>query len=92
MTSYIFKGTLGCIHNRGTAAIASARKIFDNELEGIREAGTWKAERVITSPQDSVIKVKGQTSQILNFCANNYLGLSVSIKLLEIAPRKKRNK
>ena len=48
------------------------------ELDGIKEAGTWKAERVITTKQDVEIKVAGSTDKILNFCANNYLGLSVS--------------
>ena len=44
----------------------------------ILEAGTWKSERIITSKQDVSIKVKGQPGPILNFCANNYLGLSVN--------------
>ena len=54
------------------------RQILDQELDGIREAGTWKHERIITSPQGSSIQVTGRSDQILNFCANNYLGLSVS--------------
>lgn len=45
-----------------------------SELEGIKEAGTWKEERVITSPQAASISIDG--SSVLNFCANNYLGLS----------------
>jgi glycine C-acetyltransferase len=45
----------------------------------IKEAGTWKEERVITSKQGAQINVEGSQSQILNFCANNYLGLSVSV-------------
>ena len=53
------------------------RQILDRELDGIREAGTWKHERIITSPQGSSIQVTGRSDQILNFCANNYLGLSV---------------
>ena len=52
------------------------------ELEGIREAGTWKAERVITSPQAAAIRVQGRAGTVLNFCANNYLGLSVSVEPL----------
>ncbi|KAI4800702.1 hypothetical protein KUCAC02_007143, partial [Chaenocephalus aceratus] len=43
---------------------------------GIRAAGTWKAERIITSKQGPQINVEGSRSTILNFCANNYLGLS----------------
>ena len=46
------------------------------ELEGIREAGTWKTERVITSPMASSVTVAGSDSPVLNFCSNNYLGLS----------------
>ena len=44
----------------------------------IKEAGTWKDERVITSKQGAEINVEGSPNKILNFCANNYLGLSVS--------------
>ncbi|XP_028399840.1 2-amino-3-ketobutyrate coenzyme A ligase, mitochondrial-like [Dendronephthya gigantea] len=42
----------------------------------IKEAGTWKDERVITSKQGPEISVQGSQNRILNFCANNYLGLS----------------
>lgn len=46
-----------------------------NELEEIKNAGLFKKERIITSPQDAVIKIStGQ--EVINFCANNYLGLS----------------
>ena len=51
---------------------------LDHELQEIKNAGTWKAERVITSQQDVGITVDGSEGKILNFCANNYLGLSVS--------------
>jgi glycine C-acetyltransferase len=44
------------------------------ELEEIRTAGLWKEERVIESPQEAAIRVQGR--EVLNFCANNYLGLS----------------
>ena len=50
---------------------------LEKELDGIRDAGTWKTERVITSKQDVSINVQGSQGKILNFCANNYLGLSV---------------
>jgi glycine C-acetyltransferase len=43
-------------------------------LSGIREAGLWKDERVLQGPQGAAIQVRGQ--EVLNFCANNYLGLS----------------
>lgn len=61
---------------RQSHAQAKCRDILEGELEGIREAGTWKSERVITSKQAVTIRVEGQQASILNFCANNYLGLS----------------
>jgi len=45
------------------------------DLDEIREAGLWKSERVITTPQGADIKVQSG-EEVLNFCANNYLGLS----------------
>ncbi len=46
------------------------------EVASIKEAGTWKEERIITSSQATNISVKGSSATVLNFCANNYLGLS----------------
>jgi len=48
---------------------------FSETLEEIREAGLYKDERIITTPQGVEIKVAGG-SEVLNFCANNYLGLA----------------
>ncbi|MBS1761817.1 MAG: glycine C-acetyltransferase [Bacteroidetes bacterium] len=53
------------------------------ELEGIKEAGLYKQERIITSDQGAEIEVNGK--KVLNFCANNYLGLSSHPKVLEAA-------
>ncbi len=54
------------------------------ELAGIKEAGLFKAERIIASPQGPEIKLNtGQT--VLNFCANNYLGLSNHPRLVQAA-------
>jgi glycine C-acetyltransferase len=47
---------------------------FEEELAKIRDAGLWKGERIIESPQSSHIQVGGKS--VLNFCANNYLGLA----------------
>lgn len=53
------------------------------ELSEIRNAGLYKTERIIESPQGAEITVNGKT--VLNFCANNYLGLSSHPKVLEAA-------
>jgi glycine C-acetyltransferase len=59
---------------------------LQKELKAIKEAGLFKDERIIVSPQMAEIKVKsGQ--EVLNFCANNYLGLSNSPKLIEAAKK-----
>lgn len=62
---------------RSSSALASARQLLENELESIRQAGTYKHERIITSKQAVSVQVQGQSGPLLNFCANNYLGLSV---------------
>lgn len=54
------------------------------QLEEIRAAGTYKAERVITSPQDAHIQVTGGKS-VLNMCANNYLGLAENPEVIKAA-------
>ena len=55
------------------------------ELEEIKSAGLFKSERIITSEQGPEITVNGKT--VLNFCANNYLGLSSHPKVIEAAHR-----
>jgi len=62
------------------------QKHLQEELAAIKEAGLYKDERIIVTPQKAEIKVKsGQ--QVLNFCANNYLGLSASPQLIEAAKK-----
>ncbi|MGB0592292.1 MAG: glycine C-acetyltransferase [Myxococcota bacterium] len=56
---------------------------LSTELEGLKEAGLYKAERVITSAQQASIAVGD--GEVLNFCANNYLGLSNHPALIEAA-------
>ncbi len=58
--------------------------ILQAELKEIEEAGLFKRERIITSPQAAEIKVS-TGAEVLNFCANNYLGLSSHPKVLEAA-------
>lgn len=54
------------------------------ELKDIKDAGLFKSERIITTPQDAVIKTT-DGNEVINFCANNYLGLSSHPKVIEAA-------
>lgn len=56
---------------------------LQKELQDIKDAGLYKQERVIESPQGPEIQVNGRT--VLNFCANNYLGLSSHPRVIEAA-------
>lgn len=55
-----------------------------NELRSIKEAGLYKKERIITSSQDAVIKIS-TGEEVINFCANNYLGLSNNPEVIQAA-------
>lgn len=54
------------------------------ELNAIKEAGLFKEERIITTPQDAVIKIS-TGEEVINFCANNYLGLSSHPEVIQAA-------
>lgn len=64
----------------------SFQKYLSKELDEIKNAGLYKDERVITSPQRASITVRGG-KEVLNFCANNYLGLSDNKRLVEAAKK-----
>ncbi|WP_421893623.1 glycine C-acetyltransferase [Marinoscillum sp.] len=59
---------------------------LENELAEIKEAGLYKEERIITTPQDAVIKLQ-DGKEVINFCANNYLGLSSHPKVIDAAKK-----
>jgi len=61
------------------------KEYLSNSLAEITEAGLYKQERIIESPQSAAIEVKGK--EVLNFCANNYLGLSNHPRLIEGAKK-----
>ena len=60
-------------HASSTPGINKCKEILTEELNDTSGAGTWKSERVIASPQ---IHIEGNDGQLLNFCANSYMGLS----------------
>ncbi len=57
---------------------------LQKELQEIKDAGLYKSERIITSPQDAVIKIS-TGEEVINFCANNYLGLSNNPEVIQAA-------
>ena len=59
-------------------------KSLREELSAIEEAGLYKKERVITTPQSASINTTAG-SEVLNFCANNYLGLSSAPRVVQAA-------
>jgi glycine C-acetyltransferase len=60
--------------------------VLEKELEEIEKAGLYKRERIIVSPQGADIRVEGG-QEVINFCANNYLGLSSHPKVIEAAKK-----
>ena len=62
----------------------SALNAINAELDSIRAAGTWREERIITTPQYSRIDTTAKPG-VVNFCANNYLGLSTNPDLIQAA-------
>jgi glycine C-acetyltransferase len=63
----------------------SYRQGYRDELDAIRNAGTYKEERVISSPQSAAIRVP--QGEVINFCANNYLGLADNPRIIAAAGR-----
>lgn len=63
---------------------ATLQPVLEKELNAIREAGLYKKERIITTPQGADIKTS-DGKEVVNFCANNYLGLSSHPRILAAA-------
>ncbi len=62
------------------------KPVLEKELNDIKLAGLYKKERIIYTPQGAAIKVNNDT-EVINFCANNYLGLSSHPKVLDAAKK-----
>ena len=60
------------------------KKYYGEQLNGIKEEGLYKEERVIASPQRANIEVRGG-KKVLNMCANNYLGLADNPEIIKAA-------
>jgi glycine C-acetyltransferase len=60
------------------------KKYLTNQLDSIKESGLYKSERILKTPQGAKIKV-GENKEVLNLCANNYLGLSSHPDIIEAA-------
>ncbi|XP_066601059.1 2-amino-3-ketobutyrate coenzyme A ligase, mitochondrial isoform X2 [Prorops nasuta] len=72
---WIFRSSISCL-----------AKHIEPELTAIKAAGTWKNERIISSPQSTVISLRnGKT--VINFCANNYLGLADNKEVIAAAKK-----
>ena len=61
------------------------KDFLTKELADIQNAGLYKNERIITTPQRADIQVKNAGTDVLNFCANNYLGLADNARLIQAA-------
>ena len=59
-------------------------QFLNHEVNQLKETGLYKAERVITSPQQAVIRLQ-DGAEVINLCANNYLGLSDHPALIQAA-------
>jgi glycine C-acetyltransferase len=70
-------------------AYGKAKEFYQNELKGIKEGGLYKEERYIHTPQGADVKVEypegSPPNQVINFCANNYLGLSSHPEVMDAA-------
>lgn len=82
-----------CVNNQITNIMYKNFKAhLEKELQDIKDVGLYKNERVIVTPQSSDIEVEGAKGEVLNFCANNYLGLADNSRLIEAAKKAMDNR
>lgn len=62
----------------------NTEKIYEAQLQEIKDSGLWKKERIVTTKQGAVVSTT-ETTNVLNFCANNYLGLASDPEVIEAA-------
>ena len=62
------------------------KPVLEKELEEIEKAGLYKRERIIITPQGAEIKIQGG-QEVINFCANNYLGLASHPRVIDAAKK-----
>jgi len=74
------------LEKKNKAMYETLQPELKKELASIEEAGLFKRERIITSPQGAAIKLDSG-KEVINFCANNYLGLSSNPKVIEAAKK-----
>ena len=79
-----FAGLCLILHSYKFIMYNTLKPVLQQELAEIEKAGLYKRERIITSPQGADITVQGG-KEVINFCANNYLGLSSNPKVIEAA-------
>ena len=85
MMFFVEKLTFCKNHKNYNAMYSKMKDYLEQTLAELHKAGLYKEERLIESPQQAEILVKGET--VLNFCANNYLGLSNHPRLIEAAQK-----
>merc|ERR1712013_520902 len=66
-----------------SSAAAALNTRLEEDMEAIRQAGTWKTERVLSTAQSVTVGIAGGSDAVLNFCSNNYLGLSNHPEVVE---------
>jgi glycine C-acetyltransferase len=64
---------------------AAQKEVFERTLREIADQGLEKRERQLLGPQGATVRVRGRSEPVLNFCANNYLGLSSDPRILSAA-------